>query len=187
MVGKLDNRSQQIENKAMVAVDTKLESLKNTRNTHRAKLEKRIGHLETARESSTEAFEKKMQTIADAHAASLKVCGDDHQADLQLKYNQHRKNLIREEKDAHTDSVARLEEYTATKLDELTNRANKTSGNVTSWATVSEKDLTARRKEHEKFIDLKMSKIQSTMNLTMASRIAEGKSLVDKKISDTIK
>ena len=171
----------------MVVVDSKLESWKSSRNTHRAKLEKRSGHLETTRESSTEEFEKKMQTIADANAASLKECGDDHQADLQLQYNQHRKNLIREEKDAHADSVARLEKYTVIKLDELTNRANKTSDDVTSWATVSEKDLTARRKEHEKFIDSKMSKIQSTMSLTMASRIAEGKSLVDKKISDTIK
>ena len=57
---KFDNLSQKIEDDAMAVIDGKLETWKSFRNTHRSKLETRIGHLETTRESSTEDFEKIM-------------------------------------------------------------------------------------------------------------------------------
>ena len=56
-----------------------------------------------------------------------------------------------------------------------------------SRESVAERDITARRDKHEKSVDSKINKIQTTMHSTVASRIAKGKSMMDKKVSDTMK
>ena len=60
--------------------------------------------------------------------------------------------------------VANLDSYTAIKLNELTKRANKTIDDVASRASVAERDITARRDKHEKFVDSKINKIRPCSN-----------------------